>query len=131
MAEDIKKEEEKETDAVDAEKESLTENEAEMVKRDDISGEEAHRAGEFEELNAKFEILTDTVSKMADVLDTVKKQSDTMNEKAAQFVENGAVVQDDSGDTEKVYNDLGNDTEDFYDDGYDRYSKIDELDLDM
>lgn len=69
---------------------SLTDNEAQDVERDDITGEEAHRVGEFDYLRGKVDGIYDKLSSIGEELisriDSIKQNATAM------AVENGAVV---------------------------------------
>lgn len=81
--------------------EDLTRNEEETVERDDVTGEEAHRIGEFDELRSMLSDVLDAVRGMReDVMAAVQAS-------AAVSVGNGAVVTD-GGDGSAVI-----DAEDF------------------
>lgn len=69
--------------------EELTPEEEEMVERDDISGEEAHRAGEFDDLRDRMERLQSTMNDIRDeIRDMLKRTEDSVSE----LIEGGAVV---------------------------------------
>ena len=88
------KDKERETEETQAEEENLTPSEEEDVKEEGISGEVAHREGEFEELNAKLNKVMELVTGFNTAMEELKAQSQKANDVAAEFVENGAVIQD-------------------------------------
>lgn len=74
-------------DEEEREDENLTEDEEEAVEDDGMSGEEAHRYEEFEELNGKLDrALTSLDSIVA-----------ALNELQAISIESGAIVTDNDG----------------------------------
>lgn len=78
---------------------SLTEDEERDVERDDMSGEEAHRAGEFDDLRDMLDTISDTISDKIDSLGTeLSNRIDSIKQNAtAMAVENGAIVREDDG----------------------------------
>lgn len=77
------------------EDEELTPQEEELVEDDGLSGEEAHRAGEFDDLRDRMEGLQrsiDTLSKS--INGGFDRMIEAMGQQAAVEVENGAVVND-------------------------------------
>lgn len=72
---------------------SLTDDEARDVERDDVSGEEAHREGEFDFLRDKVDEIYNKLDRIADELSS---RIDSIKENmAAMAVENGATVHED------------------------------------
>lgn len=85
-----------------------TAEERDTAERDDLTPDEAHRAGEFEDLR-------DMLSTIADKIDDMNKRIDDIYDKFAdsvsQMVENGATVsEDDAAEAiaEAAANDLEN-----------------------
>lgn len=83
------------------EDDELTEQEKEMVERDGISGEEAHRAGEFDDLRDRMERLQSTLDEMRDMISSLK---DDMREGAAVAIESGAVITEGEEEPEVLIN---------------------------
>lgn len=73
-------------DEEEREDENLTEDEEEAVEDDGMSGEEAHRYEEFEELNGKLD-------RALTALDSIVS---ALNELQAISIESGAIVTDDN-----------------------------------
>ena len=85
-----------------------TAEERDTAERDDLTPDEAHRAGEFDDLR-------EMLSTIADKIDGVNKRIDGIYDKfadsVAQMVENGATVREDDTATaisEAAANDLEN-----------------------
>lgn len=85
-----------------------TTEERDTAERDDLTPDEAHRAGEFDDLR-------DILSTIADKIDVVNERIDGIYDKfadsVAQMVENGATVREDDTATvisEAAANDLEN-----------------------
>lgn len=74
---------------------SLTEDEERDVERDDMSGEEAHRAGEFDDLRDMLDTISDKIdslgTELSNRIDSIKQNATAM------AVENGAIVREDDG----------------------------------
>lgn len=72
---------------------SLTDEEAKDVERDDVSGEEAHREGEFDYLRDKVDEIYDKIDRITNV---ISEKIDSIKENmTAMAVENGATVMED------------------------------------
>lgn len=76
------------------EDDNLTPDEEKIEKDEGVSAEVAHREGEFDALQAQMKELKDTVSKLTESLSSMQTVADKVNEAAAVYVENGAVIQD-------------------------------------
>lgn len=74
-------------DEEEREDENLTEDEEEVVEDDGVSGEEAHRYEEFEELNGKLD-------RALTALDSIVA---ALNDLQAVSIESGAIVTDNDG----------------------------------
>lgn len=80
-------------DDEDKRDDSLTEDEERDAERDDITGEEAHRAGEFDYLKDKVDEIYDRLDSLGEEIfsriDSIKQNATAM------AVENGATVRED------------------------------------
>lgn len=85
MEDEEKKDEEIERDERE---DSDTSNEAEEVVDDKMDSEEAHRYGEFEELNSKLDEVLKRVDTMKDYVDS------KLRDFASVAVDNGSVIRD-------------------------------------
>lgn len=93
--------------------EDETTEERDTAERDDLTSDEAHRAGEFDDLR---DMLTSVIDKLNDVIERTNTISeridgiyDTFADSVSQMVENGATVrEDDAADAiaEAAANDL-------------------------
>lgn len=72
-----------------------TPEEKDDAERDDLTGNEAHRAGEFDELR---DMLNDMLGKMDAMNSRIIGIYDKFADSIAQMVENGAVVKEESDD---------------------------------
>lgn len=72
-----------------------TPEEKDDAERDDLTDNEAHRAGEFDDLR---DMLTDILDKMDAMNARIDGIYDKFADSVAQMVENGAVVKEDSDD---------------------------------
>lgn len=77
------------------EDDNLTPSEEKIEKDEGVSAEVAHREGEFDALEAQMKELKETVSKLTESISSMQTLADKVNEAAAVYVENGAVIQDD------------------------------------
>lgn len=78
----------------------LTQREEETVERDDVTGEEAHRVGEFRELRDKLDsVLGELKGLRADLAESkaaIDSMRETYTDSIAKLIENGAVVTEDN-----------------------------------
>lgn len=95
----------------------LTQDEREQMQDTGETPEEAHRAGEFDDLRGMLQDLTDKVSGLYDLINT------RIDDVAASMVETGTTVIDSDGD--------GDIDEVVMDDGSSVADILGELDLDM
>lgn len=72
-----------------------TPEEKDAAERDDLTDNEAHRAGEFDELR---DMLNDMLGKMDAMNSRIIGIYDKFADSVAQMVENGAVVKEDNDD---------------------------------
>lgn len=82
--------------------------ERDTAERDDLTPDEAHRAGGFDDLR---DMLTSITDKLTDVIERIDGIYDTFADSVSQMVENGATVrEDDAADAiaEAAANDLEN-----------------------
>lgn len=89
--------------------------ERDTAERDDLTPDEAHRAGEFDDLRDMLTAVTDKLNDVIEHTNTISERIDGIYEKFAdsvsQMVENGAIVrEDDAADAiaEAAANDLEN-----------------------
>lgn len=75
--------------------ENLTENERETVERDDVSGEEAHRIGEFDDLRDRMERMERVLDEIrADISGLRDEVRGSAREAFAEAIEDGAIITD-------------------------------------
>lgn len=74
------------------ENENLTPDETEIEQTAGVDGEEAHRAGEFDDLRDRLERIESVVNAIAGVLDEMRATADAID------IDNGATVIDADGD---------------------------------
>lgn len=91
----------------------LTPSEEETVEDTGMDGEEAHRYGEFEDLNHKLDSLVEMVDSLSDSLSDVMKT----------IVDSGATIRDSDGD--------GSIIDDVVEDITDMNPSLDDLDLNL
>lgn len=85
-----------------------TTEERDDAERDDLTPDEAHRAGEFDDLRDMLARVLDKIDAMSDRIDGIY---DNFTDSVAQLVENGATVREDDAATaiaEAAANDLEN-----------------------
>lgn len=85
-----------------------TPEERDTAERDDLTPDEAHRAGEFDDLRDMLTTIADKIDGMNERIDDIY---DKFADSVAQMVENGATVrEDDAADAiaEAAANDLEN-----------------------
>lgn len=79
-----------------------TPEERDTAERDDLTENEAHRAGEFDDLRDMLRDVLDKVSAISDRMDVINEQIDdiydTFTDSVAQMVENGATVKENDDD---------------------------------
>lgn len=92
-----------------------TTDERDTAERDDLTPNEAHRAGEFDDLRDMLTAMTDKLNDVIEHTNTISERIDGIYDKFAdsvsQMVENGATVrEDDAADAiaEAAANDLEN-----------------------
>lgn len=92
-----------------------TTEERDTAERDDLTPDEAHRAGEFDDLRNMFTSIGDKLNDVIERIDTIDERIDGIYDKFAdsvsQMVENGATVsEDDAAEAiaEAAANDLEN-----------------------
>lgn len=92
-----------------------TTEERDAAERDDLTPDEAHRVGEFDDLRDMLESITDKLNDVMEHTNTISERIDGIYDKFAdsvsQMVENGATVrEDDAADAiaEAAANDLEN-----------------------
>ena len=72
-----------------------TPEERDTAERDDLTPDEAHRAGEFDDLRDMMRDVLDKVSAISDRIDGIY---DNFADSVAQMVENGATVKENDDD---------------------------------
>lgn len=72
-----------------------TSEERDTAERDDLTENEAHRAGEFDDLRDMLRDVLDKVSELSDRIDGIY---DNFTDSVAQMVENGATVKENDDD---------------------------------
>jgi hypothetical protein len=76
-----------------------TPEERDTAERDDLTPDEAHRAGEFDDLRDMLRDVLDKVSALSDRTDAISERIDGIYDNFAdsvsQMVENGAIVRED------------------------------------
>ena len=85
-----------------------TTEERDTAERDDLTPDEAHRAGEFDDLRDMLHSVLDKVDAISERIDGIY---DNFTDSVAQMVENGATVREDDAATaiaEAAANDLEN-----------------------
>lgn len=85
-----------------------TTEERDTAERDDLTPDEAHRAGEFDDLRDMLRSVLDKVDAISGRIDGIY---DNFTDSVAQLVENGATVREDDAATaiaEAAANDLEN-----------------------
>lgn len=92
-----------------------TTEERDTAERDDLTPDEAHRAGEFDDLRDMLTSITDKLNAVIERINDIDTQIDGIYDKfvdsVSQMVENGAIVrEDDAADAiaEAAANDLEN-----------------------
>lgn len=92
-----------------------TTEERDTAERDDLTPDEAHRAGEFDDLRDMLTSMTDKLNDVIEHTNTISERIDGIYEKftdsVSQMIENGATVrEDDVADAiaEAAANDLEN-----------------------
>jgi hypothetical protein len=80
-----------------------TPEERDTAERDDLTPDEAHRAGEFDDLRDMLRDVLDKVSALSDRTDAISERIDGIYDNFAdsvsQMVENGAIVREDDAAT--------------------------------
>lgn len=111
------------------ENEDLTNDEREETERDDVSGEEAHRIGEFRELR---DLIGEAMDEIRGLREDINKRFDDVSGAVASLTELGAVVRegDANGDGDVDANDILINALD-YPSAYDVITPLDDLDLKM
>lgn len=95
MEKEVKETEEKKQQKTEVKEDDNLAPEEEKIEKDDgVSAEVAHREGEYDALEAQMKELKDTVSKLTESISTMQSVAEKVNEAAAVYVENGAVIQD-------------------------------------
>ena len=91
-----------------------TTEERDVAERDDLTPDEAHRAGEFDDLRDMLESITDKLNDVIEHTNTISERIDGIYEKftdsVSQMVENGAIVREDDA-AEAIANAAANDLE--------------------
>lgn len=89
--------------------------EKDTAERDDLTPDEAHRAGEFDDLRDMLESMTDKLNDVIEHTNTISERIDDIYDKfidsVSQMVENGATVREDDAAgaiAEAAANDLEN-----------------------
>lgn len=72
-----------------------TSEERDTAERDDLTPDEAHRAGEFDDLRDMLRSVLDKVSAISERIDGIY---DNFTDSVAQMVENGATVKENDDD---------------------------------
>ena len=92
-----------------------TTEERDTAERDDLTSDEAHRAGEFDDLRDMLRDVLGRVNAISDRMDAISERIDgiydNFADSVAQMVENGATVREDDAATaiaEAAANDLEN-----------------------
>lgn len=92
-----------------------TTEERDTAERDDLTPDEAHRAGEFDDLRDMLTSITDKLNDVIERIGAIDERIDgiydTFTDSVSQMVENGATVrEDDAADSiaEAAVNDLEN-----------------------
>lgn len=79
-----------------------TPGERDAAERDDLTPDEAHRAGEFDDLRDMLRDVLDKVSALSDRTDAISERIDgiydNFADSVAQMVENGATVKENDDD---------------------------------
>lgn len=79
-----------------------TPGERDAAERDDLTPDEAHRAGEFDDLRGMLRDVLDKVSALSDRTDAISERIDgiydNFADSVAQMVENGATVKENDDD---------------------------------
>lgn len=79
-----------------------TSEERDTAERDDLTENEAHRAGEFDDLRDMLRDVLDKVSELSDRTDAISERIDgiydNFTDSVAQMIENGATVKEDDDD---------------------------------
>jgi len=84
-----------------------TAEERDIVERDDLTPDEAHRVGEFDDLR---DMLTTITDKLNDVIERIDGIYDKFADSVSQMVENGATVREDDA-VEAIADAAANDLE--------------------
>lgn len=99
MKKEVEETEEKKQQKTEVkEDDNLTPDETKIEKEEGVTAEVAHREGEYDALEAQMQELKDTVSKLTESISTMQSVADKVNEAAAVYVENGAIIQDSTED---------------------------------
>lgn len=85
-----------------------TTEERDTAERDDLTPDEAHREGEFDELRDMLSRLLDKIDAMNERIDGIY---DNFTDSVAQMVENGATVKETDDVTEAIAQAAANDLE--------------------
>ena len=79
-----------------------TSEERDTAERDDLTENETHRAGEFDDLRDMLRDVLDKVSKLSDRTDAISERIDgiydNFTDSVAQMIENGATVKENDDD---------------------------------
>lgn len=84
-----------------------TTEERDIAERDDLTPDEAHRTGEFDDLRDMLTTITDKIDAMNERIDDIY---DKFADSVAQMVENGATVREDDA-AEAIADAAANDLE--------------------
>lgn len=87
--------------------EDETTEERDIAERDDLTPDEAHRTGEFDDLH---DMLTTITDKLNDVIERIDGIYDKFADSVSQMVENGATVREDDA-VEAIADAAANDLE--------------------
>lgn len=90
-----------------------TSEERDTAERDDLTPDESHRVGEFDDLRDMLRDVLDKVSAISDRTDAISDRTDAISERidsiydnftdsVAQMVENGATVKENDDDAAEV-----------------------------
>lgn len=79
-----------------------TSEERDTAERDDLTSDESHRVGEFDDLRDMLRDVLDKVSALSDRVDAISERIDgiydNFTDSVAQMVENGAIVKENDDD---------------------------------
>lgn len=91
----------------DIRKDSLTLDEAEVVEDAGMSGEEAHRFEEFEELRSMLSEIREMVEGLkSDIADLAQQRAAVLVESGAVVTDDGETVNIDDDDYDRAFNEL-------------------------